>query len=51
MKLLPICLIAGLIVTFMSGCAAESAGYYTPSQIEAQHADYDPTGHLSTSHY
>ena len=50
MKLLPICLLLGVLF-FFTGCAAENAGYYTPSQIYAQHADYDPTGHLDNSHY
>jgi hypothetical protein len=51
MKLLPICLIAGAILTFLSGCAGESGGYYTPSQIEAQHAGYDPTPHTYGTKY
>ncbi len=49
MKLLPICLIAGVLLTFFSGC--NGSGYYTPSQAYAQHAEYDPTGHLSRYNY
>ena len=50
MKILSLCLLAG-VLTFFSGCAGESGGYYTPSQIEAQHAGYDPTAHTYGTRY
>ncbi|MGZ4982927.1 MAG: hypothetical protein ACXWHF_08045 [Chthoniobacterales bacterium] len=50
MKLFLICLIAGVLVTFLSGCAGDS-GYYTQSQLDAQHAGYDPTPHVYGTRY
>ena len=42
MKLLPICLFAAGLLAFLSGCASNDSGYYTPSQIAAQHSTYEP---------
>ncbi len=50
MKLLSISLLAG-VLTFLSGCASEEGGYYTRSQVEAQHAGYDPTPHAYGTRY
>lgn len=51
MKLLPICLLALALITFLPGCASEETGHYTPSQMAAQHADYDPTPHTYGTRY
>ena len=50
MKLLSICLLAG-VLTFLSGCAGESGGYYTPSQVAAQHSDYDAAARAYGTRY
>ena len=50
MKPYSICLMAASLLVFFSGCAAEDAGY-SPSQIAAQHSEYDPTGRLSAQRY
>jgi hypothetical protein len=49
MKLLPICLIAGVLLTFFSGC--NGSGYYTPTQEYAHSAGYDPTPHIYGTRY
>ena len=42
MKAILFFIAAGVLATFVSGCA-DGPGYYTPSQVSAQHGDFDPT--------
>ncbi|MDQ6860689.1 MAG: hypothetical protein M3032_05985 [Verrucomicrobiota bacterium] len=43
MKLIALSLLAVAAFTMLSGCASESEGYYTQSQVAAQNEGYDPT--------
>ncbi|MDQ6622634.1 MAG: hypothetical protein M3Y86_04010 [Verrucomicrobiota bacterium] len=51
MKLFSLCLLAIALGTFFTGCASEDNGYYTPTQVAAQHSGYDPTYRLSGTSY
>ena len=43
MKLLPICLFAVALLTFLSGCASETdSSGYSPGQLRAQQSSFDP---------
>ncbi len=48
MRLL-LCLLAAALLTLLSGCASGDTGYYTPSQVAAQHSGYDPTARTYSS--
>jgi len=49
MKSLFLAIIALGGLTFLSGCASEETGYYTPSQVYAQHAAYDATDRVRSN--
>ncbi len=51
MKLVALVLLAVATVTLVSACADDSDAQYSPSQIAAQHSDFETQGRTSTRHY
>jgi len=49
MKPLALLVLAIAAINLFAGCASEDSGYYTPSQVAAQHSGYDPTDRIQSS--